>query len=246
VADAATKEFGLGPVEFVRDPPRFTVPLESLIAATDSFPGYERQGIWDWELGGFRKRRIEATEGVRIEWHTRQDRPDLYVVIRGDGTQWSTRARNWALLIGYLWNKREAFASSGATMLIRKFGFGPYVPLPVARAIMLRSVVTSGPIEHASHGGGYAYEFASTLEREWLEQWLHVRRDDTAVRRRLTWFVAALGDGSRAAHCVVIPYDLRRRLDALVNLPEAALISRQRIPRRMLPHLRRTLELVGA
>lgn len=247
VAEAATRELGLSPVEFVRDPSQFTTPLESLITTTHSFPRYERQGIWDWELGGFRKRRVEGTEGVRIEWHTRQDGPDLYVVIRADGTLWSTRARNWALLIGYLCENREAFASSGATMLIRTFGFGPYVPLPVARAITLRSHVTSGPIEHPSHGRGYAYEFASTLERKWLEQWLHIRRDDTAVRRRLTWFVAALSDGSRPADCVVIPSDLRRRLDALVNLPEAAaLISRRRIPRRMLPHLRRNLGLVGA
>jgi hypothetical protein len=246
--DSAARELDLGPVHFARDAARLVAPLENVTdAATDLLPAYERQGVWDWERGGFYKRRMEVAKTLSIEWHTRQDRPDLYIVLRPDGTRWLTRNRNWALLIGYLWSEERPFKVSGRTILIRPSGFEPYIPLPVARAINLRSHVMSGPMLGPSmEESAYGYVLANGQQRSWLLQWLYGRGDDGELRRRLGWLVAALGDRFAASETVDVPPDLRRVLQALDDVPEANLILGRRIPRRMLPHLRRTLAMSGA
>jgi hypothetical protein len=247
-ADAAAQELNLGPVQFARDASRLVAPLDNVTeAATDPLPGYERQGLWEWERGGFYKRRVEAAEPVGIEWHTRQDRPDLYIVLRNDGTRWLTRNRNWALLIGYLWSDGRPFEARGRRMLVRRSGFEPYIPLPVARAINLRSHVTSGPMLAASiEESAYGYMLASSQQRRWVLQWLYGRGDDGELRRRLAWLISALGERQATCETIDIPPDVRRALRALPAVPEANLILGRRIPRRILPHLRRTLAMTGA
>jgi hypothetical protein len=248
VADSAAQELALGPVEYVDAPSRPRTPIEGAAdGVTDRLPGYECQGVWDWERGGFRRGRSDsATEQVRIEWHTRADRPDLHVVVRRDGECWATFSRNWALLRGYVWAERLAFERRANMTLIRTSSFGPYIPLPVARVVALHAGVTAGPIDQSGRGGAYAYRLSSGTERRWLLHWLCGQQDDTQARRRLAWLLSASSDPLLAGDAVSLPADLRRRLRALAAIPEAARFSGRRVPRRMLPHLRRAIELAGA
>jgi hypothetical protein len=132
-------------------------------------------------------------------------------------------------------------------MLIRPSGFEPYIPLPVARAINLRSHVMSGPFLGPSlEESAYGYVLGSGQQRSWLLQWLYGEGDDGELRRRLAWLISALGDRFETCDTVSIPPDVRRVLQTLTDVPEANLILGRSIPRRMLPHLRRTLAMTGA
>src|SRR5262249_23973585 len=160
--------------------------------------------------------------------------------------RWLTHNRNWALLVGYLWSDGRPFEARGRRMLVRRSGFEPYIPLPVARAINLRSHVTSGPMLAASiEESAYGYMLASGQQRSWVLQWLYGRGDDSELRRRLAWLISALGERQATCETIDIPPDVRRALRALPAVPEANLILGRRIPRRMLPHLRRTLAMTG-
>lgn len=246
-AEAAVQRLALGALEFVRAPHRLAMPIEAVTVPEDEMPsGYERQGVWDWEQGGFPNREpVGGSNGVRIEWHIRMDRPDRYVVFGRDGTLWSTFARTWALLVGHRWAERRPFEALGRATLLRPPGSGPYIPLPVARALVLRSGAVSGPMDSTGQGRAYAYRASNAGERDWLLHWLCGRRDHAEIHRRFAWLLAAARQSS-GADVVVPPADLRRRLHTLAHIPDAVAISDRRIPRRMLPHLRRTIEMAGA
>jgi hypothetical protein len=246
LAEIAAAELGLGALEHVKHFAELVVPLTDDALSSDIPTAYELQGVWDWNSGGFRKRRIDKKDAVSIEWLARQDRPDRFVVHRSDGASRSTFSRNWALLMGYFWAKTPPFSSDGPTRLVRALPLGPYLPLPVARAVVLRSHVVSGPIGDLSNDHGYLYEVTTTRERDHLLHWAMGRFATVRHPRHLTWLLSALSESSGGVDAVAIPGDLRRRLTELKDLPHAALVSKKRIPRRMLPLLRRTLDLVGA
>lgn len=245
-AAAAAKLLSLGPPEFVRSPSRLLVPLGEITAvAADELPGYECAGIWDWREGGFRRDgRSEVSTPVRVEWHTRPDRPDVFVVRREDGTPWSTHARNWALLVAYRWSGRRAFEAFGEGALARVEGFGPYLPLPSARAIAIGAGVVSGPSDLVGRGRSYVYSCSSARERAALTSWLD-GRENHGDDRRLKWLLTTLLDASSDRDSVAVPRDIVRRLGALDLGREAARLSGRRVSRRLLPQLRRAVEQAG-
>lgn len=247
VAHTAARQLELGQVGFatggVKLPPLLAVATR---ASFDFGPGYELRGSWDWARGGFRSPPSrEPKSSVRVEWHSRHDRPDVYTVIAGDGRQWSTRARNWALLVGYSWAGQQAFEARGQTAIVRIKPFGPYVPLAIARAVSLQSGVLSGPIQANENEFLYSYRFESVQSRDRVLGWLRGEVNAGDVRRRLTWILGALGSHRGKEKTSAVPLDLRRRLRLLDHIPEARLVSSTHVPRRLLPHLRRTVDLAG-
>lgn len=248
LAGAATAAdlLDLGPPEFARSASRLLSPLAEVTSVTiDKLPGYERQGLWDWDEGGFRRGRPNgATVPVRIEWYTRADRPDLFVVAREQGDSWSTHSRNWALIMGYTWANKQVFEAHGETMLVREQGFGPYVPLPVARAMALLAGVTAGPTEHSGQGRRYAYWCATASERGRLLQ--RLQGGNGGDERRLRWVMAALADAGTRGDGVPLPPDLLRRLRELDHPLASVWLPGRRVPQRLLPHIRRAIQQAGA
>jgi hypothetical protein len=245
-AEEAALKLGIGSLEFSRPPLAIGQPIAQLLtSSSQALPGYQREGEWDWERGGFRAPRSKEDAPVRIEWRSRIDRPDLFVVEQGGGVSWFTYSRNWALLIGYLWSERSPFESLGRRSLRRVNSFGPYIPLPVARAIVLASRVASGPVDLADREATYAYCVSAAADKGRVLRWLSARREVGDAQRRLRWLLSVLGESNVAEDTFPVPARLRRRLRELSDLPEAAILSGKRIPRRWLPHLQRAVELAG-
>lgn len=239
-AASAAVALALDPPAFVRSPSQILAPMTAITEVTvGPLPGYEYRGDWDGNEGGFRRHQLDhATTSVRVEWHTRPDRPDLFVVTRGDGEGWSTHARNWAILIGYLWAGKQPFEERDEATLVRVGGFGPYMPLPVARALALRSGMTSGPVGFLSRDRGYAYSCGTASERRSLLRRLQGDESNESDPQS-RWLLAALADGSATSDTVPLPPNLRRGLGALEDRRMAAWLRVHRVPRRMMPYVRR-------
>ena len=243
-AEAASKALGLGPLAFIRDPSQFVEAIESLTAATpDPLPGYECAGVWDWQRGGFRQAPSErVNDPVRVEWHTRADRPDLFRLIRHDGMRWATFSRNWALLVAHRWAETRAFSPRGLTSLARHSSFGPHIPLPVARIVGLQSGILSGPVAQDECDHGYAYRMDAG-RRGWISHWLDGQLA-TDVHRHFAWLLSVLDDPRSARRAATLPMDIRRRLRDMPDIPQAARLAERRVPARLIPHLRRAIQRV--
>lgn len=242
-AITAAQELGLD-VSWLRDPRQLAGRVDEVVVDEASLPpGYELQRTWSWEAGGFRARRAPTTDEVRIEHHVRTNGPDRYVVVDVDGRARSTLSRSWALLDGFRRAGKAAFEAAGVAVIVRRGDDGPHVPLPLARAISLRSGVVGGPVDAAPEGRHYAYAVEGKAEQRWLLAWLTGAEADPDTARRFAWLLSALsprGDG------IPLPGDLRRRLRELPHLPDACAISDRRIPRHLHPHVRRALVLAEA
>jgi len=220
-------------------------------------PGYERDGVWDWATGGFRRAIGSTSTGeVRIERFTRTNGPDRYVILSDDRRR-TTLSRSWALLEGHRRAGKAAFVGAGPTVLVRPGDDGPQVPLPLARALGLRAAIVAGPAESTVFGAHYAYASESAAVRRWLLGWLNGATIATATdraagpvaARRFAWLRAATAGYATAMRrigAVAIPADLRRRLRALDSIPDALALSEQCLPRHLLPHVRRAIELAEA
>jgi hypothetical protein len=203
-------------------------------------PGYECELSWNWEGGGFRRLNSKKTDDVRIEYLTRRNGPDVYVVAAHD-LQFATRSRSWALLNGFRLAGRDAFVPFGTSALIRVGDDGPQIPLPLARAIALSAGIVGGPGSSADLGQFYAYGLENAEVRRWLLAWLNGSTTGGASQRRLAWIRAAMA--TRSSDAVPIPADLRRRLRDLHSSPDASVIAECRVPRHLLAHVRRAVEL---
>ena len=204
-------------------------------------PGYECQRVWDWMAGGFRRPHgNSSTDVVRIEYHTRTNGPDRYVIVEG-GLRRTTLSRSWALLDGFWRAGRKAFCPAGSIAIVRPGDDGPQVPLPIARAIGLRAGIVAGPAETAQIGRHYAYAVERASEQHWLLAWLGGEKADRAVVRRFTWLLAAAS--APRTDAVLLPADLRRRLRDLHSVPDALALAERRMPRHLLPHVRRAVDL---
>ena len=158
---------------------------------------------------------------------------------------WFTYSRNWALLIGYLLADDAPFEPRGRQTVTRANGFGPYIPLPVARAIVLNSRVASGPIEVEGQEPSYAYRLSGAADRGKLLNWISTQREVGDARRRFRWLLSALSESTVMGDALPVPVMLQRKLFELSDIPEAAILSGKRIPRRLLPHLHRAVQLAG-
>jgi hypothetical protein len=207
-------------------------------------PGYEFQRVWDWAAGGFRRPNPRIiTDGARIESYTRTNGPDRFVVAVG-ARRFTTLSRSWALLDGFRRAGRIAFAPAGSVALVRSGDDGPQVPLPLARAVGLRAGVVSGPAESEALGKHYAYATEGPSVQRWLLAWLRGIQADELVARRFSWLCAATS--VRSTDAVALPLDLRRRLRELQSLPDALSIAERRVPRHLIAHVRRAVELAEA
>ena len=217
--------------------------FDTTIATVEMPPGYERQRAWDWVAGGFRRpsRYLDSSD-VRIEYYTRTNGPDRYVV-SSDGEQCVTASRSWALLNGFRRARRKPFVAEGSHLLLREGVDGPQVPLPIARSIGLRSGIASGPGETSAQRRYYAYATEQSNEQRWLLGWLSGAKVDDALIKRFAWLREA------AARCypdaVPLPFDLRQRLRKLESVPGAPAMADQRVPRFLLSHVRRAVDLAG-
>jgi hypothetical protein len=204
-------------------------------------PGYECQHVWDWAVGGFRRPRGNApADEVRVEHHTRTNGPDRYVVV-ADERRRTTLSRSWALLKGFQRAGRKAFSPAGSVAIVRSGDDGPHVPLPIARAIGLRAGIVAGPAETATIGRHYAYAVERASEQRWLLAWVNGLKVDGTVVRRFAWLLAVASVSH--ADSVLLSTDLRQRLRDLHSIPDALAMADRRIPRYLLPHVRRTVEL---
>lgn len=202
-------------------------------------PGYELQRVWDWDAGGFRRSVGNRSQGVRIEYYSRIDGPDRFIVAEGDRRR-TTLSRTWALLDGFRRSGRKGFFSLGSTVIVRPGIDGPNVPLPVARVMALRTGVVGGPADNVSLGRCYLYAAASAGELRRLLAWLNGAKADESAARRFAWLREAAS--APIADRVPVPADLRRRLRSL-SLPDAVAIAEHRVPRRLIAHVRRAVEL---
>jgi hypothetical protein len=207
-------------------------------------PGYELQRVWDWEAGRFRRSdRARHADEVRIEYHTRSNGPDRYVV-DVNGRRRTTLSRSWALLDGFRRAGRIAFAPLGSTAIVRIGGDGPQLPLPLARTIGLRSGIVGGPAETGALGQYYAYAAESPSVRRWLLAWVVGQRADEELTRRFAWLRAVASERMPEAH--PLPNDIRQRLRNLASVPDAVFVADCRFPRHFVHHLRRAVMLAEA
>ena len=206
-------------------------------------PGYELQRVWDWSAGGFRRpnQSLDSTQ-VRINYLTRTNGPDRYVIL-SEGQQFVTVSRSWALLTGFRRAGRKAFDAAGSSFLLREGEDGPHLPLPIARSIALRSGIVSGPAETPTNRRYYAYATKQSSEQRWLLAWLNGEKVDGTVMRRFAWLREAVA--RHGSDVVPIPFDLRQRLRQLHSVPDAKSMADRRIPRFLLCHVRRAVELAG-
>src|SRR5262249_18658480 len=244
--DAVAKELGLPDLGYGRPPRELAGDADSIVSARASLPpGYERPAGGGLAAGRFRRPCGHTAPGhVRVEYHTRIDGPDRYVVVDSDGQARTTLSRSWALLDGFRRARIRAFIAVGAKAIVRRGDDGPHVPLPVARAVALRSGVVAGPTEAAESGRDYAYWAEDAVEQRWLLSWLKGVRGDASVARRFAWLLAATAAGTNTT--VTLPADLRRRLRELHEVPDALAMADRRIPRHLLPHVRRAADLAEA
>jgi hypothetical protein len=246
--ETAARSLGLGEVAYVRDPRGVTSAVETAISDYQGVPGgYELEGVWDWQRGGFRRPQPDAPRSaVQIDWYARATGPDRFVVVDEQGGVRTTLSRTWALLLGFKLARKTAFESVGSHELLRPTDSGPYLPLPVARALVLRTGVASGPFEDAARGLVYGYQVEGRDQQLWLLNWLCGVGGDATTFRRFAWLVAASQAPGTDLDIVAIPIELRRRLRELTHIPDAAVIADRRISRRLLPHVRRAIDLVQA
>jgi hypothetical protein len=242
LADMVAKELELGPVSYVRSLKEIAIPLAAIVAEPYTHhPGYELQGTWNWERGGFHGRNREAPGGgVGIEWHVRLDRPDLFRIVVDHQIQWQTFSRNWALLIGYTKAKRRTFVPRPPNVIGKTLD-GPYVPLPLARAICLQSNVIGGPTNTETD---YAYQFDRSDQRAWFLGWIEGPFSGD-VLKRLNWIYGVARATEPFGEKVGIPPNLQRQLKMLSDVPFARQLAQISIPKSLLPHLRLALRGVG-
>lgn len=206
-------------------------------------PGYECQRAWHWAEGGFRRPGSGTSGDVRIEYWSRMNGPDRYRVRTADRSV-STLSRSWALLHGFWLAGVKGFVPVGSLGVARPGDDGPQVPLPVARAIALRSGIVSGPSETDALGHAYVYATESESVQRWLVGWLSGATVDEMCIRRFAWIRAAMAVQQRDG--LPLPTDLRRRLRALDAVPDAKWVAEQRVPRHLLAHIRRAAALAEA
>lgn len=80
--NASIAEFDeLGTV-WMREPEELVGDLDAVVSDEAPLPpGYERQRVWDWAAGGFRRTNGSAApDEARIEYHTRTNGPDRYTI----------------------------------------------------------------------------------------------------------------------------------------------------------------------
>jgi hypothetical protein len=211
---------------------------------------------WDWAESGFRVVTRGASEppkpsrptvaigsrdsSIVVEYHARVDGPDEYRVGTDDGgTIAVTRSRTWALLRAFSAARRSPFSPLGDRWFRRIGKDGPFVPLPAARALQLWSGILSGPADIAGTGRVYVYATMDSGSRRWILDALSGRRVDAGAGRTLTWLLAA-ASAHRGVR-VPIPRELRRRLEEMVEMPDAIALASALIPPSLLPHLRRAV-----
>lgn len=241
-AIAAVEEFGEIDTAGVREPQDLVGNFNDVVSDEAPLPpGYECHRVWDWAAGGFRRPNRSATaDEVRIEYYTRTNGPDRYVIAVSERRR-TTLSRTWALLDGFRCAGRHVFAPVGSFAIVRSGDDGPQVPLPIARAIALRAGIVGGPAETAVRGRHYAYATECASVQRWLIAWMSGIGADDAVARRFAWLRAATV--ARRQDTVPLPTDIRRRLRSLHALPDALSIAERRIPRHLLAHVRRAVEL---
>jgi hypothetical protein len=244
-ASAAMSDLAELDVSSVREPTELAGNFDGTVSDTSPLPpGYERQRVWDWAVGGFRRPgAVSSTDDVRIEYFTRTNGPDRYVVAKS-ARRLVTLSRSWALLDAFRYAGKCAFLPVGSLTIVRQGDDGPHVPLPIARAIGLRAGIAAGPTGATQLGHHYAYATERSSEQRWLLGWLSGAKVDENVVRRFAWLRSAVA--TRHVDGVTLPPDLRRRLRELHSISDALALVDRRVPRHLLPHVRRAVDLAEA
>jgi hypothetical protein len=208
---------------------------------------YEVRQTWDWTECGARSGSAKGVGPVRLRWLTRPDRPDYYTVERQRSVSWGSFSRTWAFLVAHVWSGRPAFRCAGFSTLIRSADGGSYLPLPIARAAMLQTGVAAGPCTLPSGHRSYAYEFPNESARIAVERLLGGAPKSAELWRRCRWLLEVVDSRKESASTdtVLLPAAVVRRLADLHDVPGARDLSRRRVPRFLVPHVQRFIELAG-
>jgi hypothetical protein len=248
--DRAAAELDLGPIRHLADPLTLATSVAHVRRAcvSERPAAGELRRTWDWGRSHFAQRPSASALGVTVEQWVRRDGPD-YFVVRAAADAWWTPSRNWALLAAHEMASLHAFGASGDRMLLRTVAGGPYLPLPVARAIVLRSGVAPGPTTRRDGRPTYAYAFDAGTARDAVSAALWGGTGAPLdIERDVRWLLAATmqtgADRSppHVAHpLVALPADLRRALAGRTDVPGAAELAARRIPVHFVPLVRRLL-----
>lgn len=133
------------------------------------YEGYERDAVWDWELGGFYQRAVPRGHGIGLERRRHGHRTPLYVVTAGDEVVFWSPNRTWALLEAAERRGLPPFSWT-ADGVLRAEGRSPWhLPLPVARLAVICGIGVPGPKLVAGRSGlqveRYEYPFGNSLKR---------------------------------------------------------------------------------
>lgn len=241
-AKGAVREFGELAIKGIRDVKELAGDFDGAVSdAAPLLPGYERQTGWSFALGGFRRSQKPSTDDdVTVEYHTRPNGPDRFVVV-ANGERRTTLSRSWALLHGFRQANRTAFEGVGSVGVVRFGDDGPHVPLPIARALALRSGIVGGPTEVAASGECYMYAVETSHQQRWLLRWLRGEKVDEKLVSRFAWLRAAASSSRDEMRS--LPADLRRKLRKLDSIPVARDLADRSVPESLVVHIRRAIAL---
>jgi len=241
-AEGVVAEFGELAIKGIRGLNDIAGDFDAAVANVAPLPpGYERQRTWSFDLGGFRRFQKPSTnDDVTVEHYTRPNGPDHYVVV-ARGERRTTLSRSWALLFAFRQANRTAFEGLGPIGVVRLRDDGPHVPLPIARALALRSGIVGGPAEVPTVGDCYAYAVERPDQQRWLLRWLKGDKVDEAILGRFAWLMAAASSSRDEMRS--LPTDLRRKLRKLDSIPAAQELADRSVPANLIVHIRRAIAL---
>lgn len=250
--DLATAMRAANALEFahpqvLEDPTRTAARIASVRRVTvgEQPRSGELRGTWDWARSQFTPKQVVSARNPTVEWWSRTDGPDYFVVRSTQGTDWWTPSRTWALLVAHVDADVRAYGPTGDRLLLREVGGGPYLPLPVARAVACHAGVSPGPCTRLDGRLTYAYAFTDPLERDRLLECLWgAERAVAPLARRIRWLLAVSSsardgrDGAPAQSLRPLPPELRRALAAMDDVPGATTLATALLPTHLIPHVR--------
>ncbi len=246
--ERAVAELNLGQLRYLPDPVTLATSVSRVRRTTlgERPTSGELRRTWDWGRSHFAQRPSDSVLGVGVEQWVRRDGPD-YFVVRSPAQDWWTPSRNWALLAAHEMAGLHPFGISGDRLLLRTVAGGPYLPLPIGRAVVLRSGIAAGPTMRRDGRPTYAYAFDEEASRDALSVELWGSRNARPdIARDVRWLLSATPQSEAGSSrqsvglpSVPLPPDLRRALAERTDVAGASELATRRMPAHIVPYVRR-------
>lgn len=200
-----------------------SVPLTQIPRAAPL--NFRHHATWSWTSRSFVEARSESTSDIGVNWHRRDDMPDVFTVDQGRRTLFESRSRTWALLVGYALRSEASFKPTATGL--QSVASAVVLPLPIARL----ATITGRHLPNHEPGQN-TYCFGSeTVCRAVIARLWQTRRTSSAV----AWLRQALRSGYFDGGPSVAASGL-----ATLRLPpevREALVQRTSVPVELLPIL---------